>query len=436
MKLALGTLLVLASPAPLLAQDGPWTVGVPAVPSSPPPSANPIQSATPVVAAQPEIPTSFPVFRFSAVPTNPAQLLSGAPDRAIGVGVSAGPDIGTLNLPPTEARDALIAFRISCNSLNRREDLSGLTRPGDWQAACDAAADWSESSAISFFATQLEAVQIGDGNAFATGYFEPEIAASPTRQPGYDTPIYARPEDLIDVDLGQFSPEWKGKRIRGRLSGTNLVQYADRREIENGALAGRGLELAWAADPAELFFMQVQGSGRLRMPDGSILRLGYASQNGRDYTGIGKLLRDRGLLAPGQASMQGIVAWLRANPAEGRELMQENQSYVFFQPLTGPGPLGSMGHPVTERTSVAADPRFIPLGAPVWLNMEHDIADGLWVAQDTGGAIKGANRIDTFWGAGEEAARIAGGMSSRGQALVFVPRGTLNRLRMAATAQQ
>jgi membrane-bound lytic murein transglycosylase A len=201
-------------------------------------------------------------------------------------------------------------------------------------------------------------------------------------------------------------------------------------------LAGRGLEIAWVADPVDLFFLQIQGSGRLRQPDGSVMRIGYAGQNGREYTAIGRLMRERGTLAP-PITMQRIVEWLRANPEEWRALMRENKSYVFFQELTGPGPLGALGRPVTPRATVAADPKFVPLGAPVLLQgMSDPRADGLWVAQDTGGAIRGANRFDTFWGAGEEAAAIAGGMQARGRSWLLLPRGTVERLGAGATPAQ
>jgi membrane-bound lytic murein transglycosylase A len=158
------------------------------------------------------------------------------------------------------------------------------------------------------------------------------------------------------------------------------------------------------------------------------MRIGYAGQNGHDYTGLGSLMRQRGLLGPGEASMQGIVAWLHAHPEEGTALMRENRSYVFFRELTGPGPLGALGLPVTPHASVAADPRFTPLGAPIFLQLDNAQASGLWVAQDTGGAIKGPNRFDTFWGPGDEAARIAGGLLARGRAWLLLPRGTLARL--------
>ncbi len=363
-------------------------------------------------------------------PTDSAQLVKIGEDttRALGTGIAAGPDIATLNLSESKAVSALRSFRTSCPSLVRREDNSGLTNGADWQLSCEAARGWPDNDAVRFFTSYFETVQVGDGAAFATGYFEPQIRGSRFKNAQYPVPIYRRPANLIDVDLGLFSEELKDKRVRGKVDGTKLVPFEDRAAIDDGALAGQGLEIAWAQDYIDLFFLQIQGSGRLALPDGSIMRIGYAGQNGRDYTGIGRVMRERGLLADGKTNMQGIVEWLRAHPEEGMRIMRENESYVFFQELTGPGPLGAMGHPVVARTSVAADRMFVPLGAPVYLDMEHDIADGLWVAQDSGGAIKGPNRFDTFWGAGEEAAQIAGGMSSRGQALIFLPKGTFSRL--------
>ena len=357
----------------------------------------------------------------------PAPAATAGTATAAAAGLVAGPDVADLPITPAGAARALEAFRISCPSLVKRTDSSGLTRAEDWRPACDAARTTQASGATTFFARYFEAVQVADGKAFATGYYEPEIAGSRTRRPGYEVPIYGRPADLIDVDLGTFSDNLKGRSIRGRVEGTKLVPYHDRTAIEQGALQGRGLEIAWAADPVELFFLQIQGSGRLRLPDGGVMRIGYASQNGRDYTGIGKLMLDRGMLQKGQASMQGIMAYLRQNPEQGRAIMRENKSYVFFRELTGPGPLGAMGYPVTGRGSVAADPKFVPMGAPVFLSMDRQDATGIWVNQDTGGAIKGSNRFDTFWGAGDEARSIAGGMAARGTAWLLLPKGTLAR---------
>jgi membrane-bound lytic murein transglycosylase A len=348
-----------------------------------------------------------------------------APATALEAGVRRGPGFASLGITSQSAARALGAFRISCPSLQRRTDASGLAAGADWGEACAAAASWP-GDALSFFAAHFETAEIGQAPAFLTGYFEPQIAGSRTRAAGYSVPVYRKPPDLVEVDAAAAAAA--GTPRRGRLVDGTIVPYFDRAEIEAGALAGRGLEIAWAADEIDFFFLQIQGSGRLLLPDGNVMRIGYAGQNGREYVGIGKLMKERGLLGPGQTSMQGIVAWLRANPEEGRAIMRENKSYIFFQELTGPGPLGALGLPVTPRATVAADPRFVPLGAPVVLATDRPEANGLWVAQDTGGAIKGANRFDTFWGAGEEAARIAGGMQGRGKAWILLPKGTISRI--------
>jgi membrane-bound lytic murein transglycosylase A len=334
--------------------------------------------------------------------------------------VRRGPALGRLDAAMAER--AWRAFQISCPSLIGRTDASGLTRPEDWRALCAE----QPSDFARFFRRRFETVEIGDGAAFATGYYEPEIRGCRAPRPGCEVPVYRKPPDLLDADPAT------GARGRGRIDEAgHYVLYHDRAAIEDGALAGLGLELAWAADPVDLFFLQIQGSGRLLLPDGGVMRIGYAGQNGREYVAIGRLLRDRGLVAP-PVSMQRIRDWIAANPEAGRALMRENPSYVFFQELTGAGPLGALGRPVTPRVSVAADPKFVPLGAPVLLSgMDNPRADGLWVAQDTGGAIRGANRFDTFWGAGAEAATIAGGMQTRGRAVLLLPRGTLRRLRDA-----
>lgn len=327
----------------------------------------------------------------------------------------------------------MLSFRESCPKLIRRADASGLTRPGDWKPACDAFATWPYGQAEDFFDRFFEAVRLGDGRAFVTGYYEPEIAGSRTHAPGYDTPVYAMPGDLVRARPGDAQPLSNGRMPIGRYDESGrFTSYYDRAQIENGALAGKGLEIAWVRDPVEFFFLQVQGSGRLRLPDGGVMRIGYAGQNGQAYTGIGGVMRERRLLGEGPGkypgSMQGIIRYIRENPAEGRALMRENRSWVFFRELTGDGPLGALGVPVRAESSVAADPAFVPLGAPIWLDLDRPEANGLWIAQDTGGAIKGANRFDTFWGAGDEARRVAGGMSGRGRSYLLLPKGTLERL--------
>jgi len=355
------------------------------------------------------------------------------PETALVAGVRPGPAVGRLNLLADDAGAAMRSFRESCPRLVSRSDTSGLTVPADWQLPCSVAANWPAGDAAGFFDRYFETARIGDGKAFVTGYFEPEIAGVRTRQPGYDVPVYAMPPDLVRARAGDAEPLANGQMPVGRYDETGrFVPYWDRGAIRGGALTGRGLEIAWAADEIEFFFLQVQGSGRLRAPDGTIMRIGYAGQNGQPYTGIGGVMRERGLLGsgPGQysGSMQGIMQYLREHPAEGRALMDENRSWVFFRELTGDGPVGALGVPVRALSSVAADPAFVPLGAPVWLSLDRAEASGLWIAQDTGGAIKGANRFDTFWGAGQQARTTAGGMSGRGDAYVLLPRGTLRRL--------
>ena len=382
--------------------------GRPAAPSAPQPS-------TP----RPPLPTPSPT------PT-PAPAQPALP-AAIAAGVVPAPALDTL-IPKDSPRTvlALQAFRTSCPVLLKRTDASGLTNAADWQAACAAATGWSDADARAFFLRFFEGVQVGDGKTYVTGYFEPEIAGCRTKQPGCETPLYRRPTDLIEADLGLFSDSLKGKRIRGKVQGSNFIPFDDRSAIVSGSLAGRAPELAYAQDPVALFFLEIQGSGRLKLPDGSVMRVGYESQNGRDYTGIGKLMRDQGMIPNG--SMQEIVGWLHANPDQAASIMNQNKSYVFFRELIGPGPVGALGVPVTPEATAAADPTFLPLGAPVLLSLDRAEPNGLWVAQDTGGAIKGANRFDSFWGAGDRAALIAGGMAARGSALILLPLGTYARL--------
>ncbi|KPP94328.1 murein transglycosylase A [Erythrobacter sp. HL-111] len=381
-----------------------------------------------VLAACAAIPPSAPPPAVSGPPPAPT------PASAFLAGVEPGPPVGALGLSPPNARAALASFRESCPRLLGREDASGLAQGADWRAACSAAATWPGTRASDFFAAHFETARIGAGEAFATGYYEPEILGSRTRRPGFEVPVYAMPGDLVREWPADLPPsEREGPPPLGRRDASGaFVPYYSRAEIEDGALEGRAPVIAWAADPVEFFFLQIQGSGRLVTPEGEVIRIGYAGQNGRGYTSIGAVMRERGLLGegPGQypGSMQGIMAYLRENPDEGRALMRLNESWIFFRELNGDGPLGALGVPVRPRASVAADPRFVPLGAPVWLDLDRDEADGLWIAQDSGGAIKGANRFDTFWGAGEEARAIAGTMSGRGEAFVLLPAGTLDRL--------
>lgn len=371
-------------------------------------------------AAQPAPPpvNPPPVFQAPA----PAPIVPVAPPppaNALAAGVSLVPPAATIY--DQWAQRALTAFRTSCPVLMRRQDQSGLAQGQDWAPLCAEAATLAPESATAFFRDRFDWVRVANGKAFATGYYEPEIEGSRVPQPGY-VPIYRAPSDLIRCTKAD------GTSGRGRTDQTGTcVLYYTRPEIEDGALANRGLELAWAKDPVDLFFLEIQGSGRVRFPDGTVMRVGYAEQNGREYVAIGRLLRERGILPSGGAGMEAIKAWIRANPDQGRALMRENLSYIFFKELTGPGPVGALNVPVTPHGTVAADPKFVPLGAPVYLAVDRPEAYGLWVAQDTGGAIKGPNRFDTFWGAGPEATQTAGGMAANGVAYVLLPKGAAAR---------
>jgi membrane-bound lytic murein transglycosylase A len=351
------------------------------------------------------------------VPPPPPVLPPPPPNaRAAGVSIATPPAA----LDPASASRALDAFIRSCPNLQRRGDSSQLTAGADWAQVC-ALAPAARGNAAAFFLANFDWVQVGDGKAFATGYYIPEIQGSRTPAPGYAVPVYRTPPDLIRCTKAD------GTTGRGRIDETGTcVLYFTRPEIDDGALNGKGLEIAYAADPIELFFIEIQGSGELRLPDGSVMRIGYDNQNGRDYVAIGRLLRERGILPPGGANMQAIKDWMHANPDQGRELMRENLSSIYFKQLTGP-PHGSLGLPITPRATVAADPKFIPLGAPVFLQMDRPEASGMWIAQDVGGAIKGANRVDTFWGGGSDATVTAGGMAAKGQALLLLPKGVAAR---------
>ena len=262
-----------------------------------------------------------------------------------------------------------------------------------------------------------------------TGYYEPLVRGSCSPAAPYLHPLYRSPDDLISVQLDSIYPELKGLRLRGRIEGGQLVPYPSRGEIERQGLL-KGQEILWLDDPIDAFYMQVQGSGRVQLPDGSSVRLGYANQNGHPYRSIGKWLVDQGALTLSQASMQGIKAWLAQNPSRKDELLHQNPSLIFFRELPdsgdpSEGPIGSLGVPLTAGRSIAVDPRFIPLGLPVILNTRF--ADGpsqrLVMAQDTGSAIQGPHRADFFFGSGDAAGERAGRMKGQGQLIVLLPRG-------------
>jgi len=331
---------------------------------------------------------------------------------------------------------ALPAFAESCAVLARMPADRALGGEGplarqarDFGPACQAAASVppdDEAAARAFLLRHFTPWEVGADTL--TGYFEPELAGSPTRTATFTAPLHARPADLVEVDLGSFATDLRGRRTAGIVRDGRLHPFADRAAIRAGALDGRGLELAWV-DPVDAFFLHIQGSGRVTLPDGRVLRLGYAAQNGHVYYAIGRALVERGVLAREAVSMQSIRAWLAAAPpAEAAALMDRNPSYVFFRPLTGlapgKGPLGALGAPLTPGRSLAVDRTRTPLGTPVWVAGQDPAGQALerlTVAQDTGGAIRGAARADLFTGWGEAAAEKAGLMRDRASLFVLLP---------------
>ena len=334
--------------------------------------------------------------------------------------------------------EAAAALAKSCAALARQPDSRSLGAgglagtAGDWRSLCGAlpppGSGAGRAAARAFFERWFTPYAAAADGLF-TGYYEPTLAASRQRSEHYATPLYARPPDLVSVALGDFRPELAGERIAGRAIDGRLRPYPSRREIAAGGLDGKGLEIAWVADPVDAFFLHIQGSGRLALDDGGALRVGYDGQNGHPYTAIGRVLVDEGALAREDVSMQSIRAWLAANPGEAERVMNANSSYVFFRMLAD-GPVGAQGVVLTPGRSLAVDRRFVPLSVPVWLDTQAPLPDGsgaaplrrLAIAQDTGGAIRGPIRGDVFWGAGEDAAAIAGRMNSRGRYYLLLPK--------------
>ncbi len=301
----------------------------------------------------------------------------------------------------------------------------------DWRQPCAAAAALpagDDAAARAFFETWFQPWRCANNTAtegLFTGYYEAELAGARARAGAYQTPLLKRPPDLVMAELGDFRPDLKGERIAGRVTNGRLKPYDTRAQIEAGSLDKLDLALLWVDDPVAAFFLEIQGSGRVTLPDGSVERVGYDGQNGWPYVAIGKVLVDRGLLDRESASMQGIRAWLAAHPGEAKAIMDENRSYVFFRELTGDGPLGSEGVALTPGRSLAVDRKFLPLGTPMWLDASDDTIGQirrLLVAQDSGGAIRGPVRGDVFWGHGPEAERNAGSQRARGAEYILLPK--------------
>jgi len=348
---------------------------------------------------------------------------------------------------------ALVALRRSCEKISKLPDQRSLGAGGiagtaaDWRQICDALGDVPPTAAAAraFLTTWFTPHRVINQNGHAdtgmfTGYYEPSLSGSRLRRYGFQTPLYARPDDLITVELSSFREDLAGRRIAGRIKGGKLVPFATRGEIVGGALEGRGEVLAWADDAVAAFFLQIQGSGRLNLPDGGEMRIGYAATNGQPYTAIGRELVRSGALTLESVSLQSIRAWLAANPQKAEGLMSLNKSFVFFREITGDGPIGAQGVALTPRRSLAVDRKYIPLGVPIWLEAAAPAPDTqapdqqlrrLMVAQDTGGAIRGPVRGDVFWGNGADAENIAGRMKHPGRYYLLLPKTITARIEAA-----
>ena len=331
---------------------------------------------------------------------------------------------------PAQAIPALLR---SCRDLTARGDGGGIGGGGtDWKPICAEAAALApqdSAGARQFFERNFTPVHATNGDqdqGLFTGYYEIALRGSRTREGIYASPLYHRPPDLISVDLGRFRASLKGQRIAGRVVGEHLMPYPDRSAIEGGALDGKGLEFLWIDNPVDAFFLEIQGSGRVTLPDGQVVRVGYDGSNGQPYVSIGHILAETGIPVD-QISLSFLRQWIAAHPEQGRALMNRNPSYVFFKEMAGDGPLGGEGVVLTPERSIAVDPAFIPYGLPVWIDTSDQLSPSgrlrrLMVAQDTGGAIKGPVRADIFFGFGPAAEQHAGSMRGQGDWWLLLPR--------------
>ena len=368
------------------------------------------------------------------VVTPPAPPPPSLPARYEPVAWSALPGWNT-----DRVHDAWPAFRVGCAAL-----VAGAATRPVWDTTCSDgnAVDASDERAVrAFFEAHFIAYRVvaadGRDTGLVTGYYEPLLEGSRTPSERFRVPIYAPPDDLLTIDLVSLYPELAGKRLRGRVDGGHVVPYWTRAEIESRHRPTSDKALAYVEDPIDAFVLEIQGSGRVRLSDGSAIRLGYADQNGHPYRSIGRVLIDRGDLTLAEASLAGIRDWTHRNPDKLRELLDENPSYVFFRevPPFAPGtleaaidgPIGSLGVPLLRERAIAVDPRAIPLGAPVFIATTYPLSsrplERLVLAQDTGGAIRGGVRADFFWGFGDDAGREAGRMRQDGRLFLLWPKG-------------
>jgi membrane-bound lytic murein transglycosylase A len=335
---------------------------------------------------------------------------------------------------------ALAAFRRSCAVFAKTKPDAPVGPQGiggtaaDWQGACDRVPITDEAATAELFLVEEFSPYLvagaGGAEGLFTGYYEPELTGSRHRSDRFAYPLYRRPADLVMADLGEFRADLSGNNIAGRVVDGRLKPYLTRAEIDAGALAGQELELVWLADPVDAFFLQVQGSGRLQLEDGSTTRVGFAAHNGHGFVSVGRILIEEGKLSKDQATAQSVAQWLKDHPDEAPALMARNPRFIFFREVEGEGPLGAQGAVLTAERSMAIDSALLPLGAPFWIDTTWPNGTDkagqplrrLMIAQDVGGAIKGAVRGDLFWGTGADALEVAGRLKQPGRYFILLPK--------------
>lgn len=348
----------------------------------------------------------------------------------------------------TNVRKSLLTFQVSCRTFLKQDPEQSVgsqqieLKAGDWHPACQEAlsiTSTSKTRAQQFFQKWFKIVEFSNNEpvrGLFTGYYMPLLHGSLTKTKKYNIPIYSLPSDLITINLAPFDPSLKNRRIIGRLEKKTVVPYYTRKEINKGAIANKAEVLVWIDNPIDRVFLEIQGSGIVQLPDGKRMYVGYAGQNGAPYTSIARVLIDKGVMTKDNASMQKIKSYLKAHPKEIDAVLNKNKSFVFFQDLKQNAAYGAQGVALTAGYSLAIDRKYIPLGAPIWLNTtrpdkHHDdkkVFQRLMIAQDTGGAIRGMVRGDVYWGAGKQATFIAGHMKNAGHYWLLLPRHIITQL--------
>jgi len=375
---------------------------------------------------------------FSTLPGPPADQQTGPSEPVFALG-----PVGFDDLPGWKAdahSEALPAFLKSCGKIEklpktrRMGTLREMGRVEDWLALCQSARmirPGNTAEAQYFFESRFQAYSVDSKWArpgLFTGYYEAELNGAFHSDDRYRYPILSRPKDIVSADLDLFDDKWGGGKIAGRVEKGKFIPYYTRGEIDGGALRGRQLEILWTDSPVDAFFLHIQGSGRVNLPDGTSIRLAYAGRNGHRYTAVGRELVAAGIMNLDDVSMPAIRDWMEANPVGANALRQKNKSYIFFRVSKSPGPVGAEGVALSPGRSLAVDPKYIPYGIPLWLvttdpgSKPKKPLRRLVLAQDTGSAIKGPVRGDLFWGFGRYASTKAGIMKEAGTYFLLLPK--------------